>query len=127
MSKYVKNTDFIFLLISNNVYGEQLDSIITYGDHFGFALEHYESDRFKLAESEFKKILIDRKSFSDPVAHLMVAKSQYFQNKLIECQRTCNSFLNKYPKSKYDVDVRILLRIFLLSRNNMLMQLSSYY
>jgi len=98
-----------FLLISNNVCGEQLDSIITYGDHFGFALGHYESDRFKLAESEFKKILIDRKSFSDPVTHLMVAKSQYFQNKLIECQRTCNSFLNKYPKSKYDVDVRILL------------------
>tara|TARA_Y100001970_G_scaffold146966_1_gene180455 strand:- start:2592 stop:4460 length:1869 start_codon:yes stop_codon:yes gene_type:complete len=98
-----------FLLISNNLCGEQLDSIITYGDHFGFALGHYESDRFKLAESEFKKILIDRKSFSDPVTHLMVAKSQYFQNKLIECQRTCNSFLNKYPKSKYDVDVRILL------------------
>ena len=39
----------------------------------------------------------------------MVAKSQYFQNKLIECQRTCNSFLNKYPESKYDVDVRTLL------------------
>ena len=98
-----------FLLSSNNAVGKQLDSTITYYDHFRIAMDHYESERFKLAESEFKKILIDRKLFSDPVTHLMVAKSQYFQNKLIECQRTCNSFLNKYQKSKYDVDVRTLL------------------
>ncbi|MAR29635.1 MAG: hypothetical protein CMG24_01695 [Candidatus Marinimicrobia bacterium] len=98
-----------FLFVTTNVFGEQLDSISTYNDHFKIALGHYESERYKLAESEFKKILIDRKFFSDPVTHLMVAKSQYFQNKLIECRRTCNSFLNKYPKSKYDVDVRILL------------------
>ena len=98
-----------FFLVSNNADGEQLDSTSTYNDHFEIALGHYESERYKLAESEFKKILIDRRSFSDPVTHLMVAKSQYFQNKLIECQRTCNSFLNKYPKSKYDVDVKILL------------------
>ena len=98
-----------FLLNSNSLVGKPLDSITTYIDHFEFALECYESRRYKLAESEFKKILIERKLFSDPVTHLMVAKSQYFQNKLIECQRTCNSFLNKYPKSKYDVDVRILL------------------
>jgi len=98
-----------FLFISNNTDGEQLDTVITYYDHFEIALDHYESKRFKLAESEFKKILIEKKSFSDPVTHLMVAKSQYFQNKLVECQRTCNSFLNKYPKSEYNVDVRTLL------------------
>ncbi len=99
----------LFLLISKNAFGEVQDSIITYNDHFEIALGHYEAERFKLAESEFKKILIDRKLFSDPVTHLLVAKSQYFQNKLVECQRTCNSFLNKYPKSNYDVDVRMLL------------------
>ena len=99
----------LFLLSSNKAVGEPLDSIISYKDHFGIAFGHYESGRYKLAESEFKKILIDKKLFSDPVTHLMVAKSQYFQNKLIECERTCNSFLNKYPKSKYDIDVRILL------------------
>ena len=97
------------LLISNSVNAESLDSIITYKDHFRIALVHYESERYNLAETEFKKILIDKKLFSDPVTHLMVAKSQYLQNKLIECQRTCNSFLNKYPKSKYEVDVKILL------------------
>ena len=105
----VKILIIFFFLVSNNADGEQLDSTSTYNDHFEIALGHYESERYKLAESEFKKILIDRRSFSDPVTHLMVAKSQYFQNKLIECQRTCNSFLNKYPKSKYDVDVKILL------------------
>ena len=105
----LKILTLFFILISKNALGEPLDSIITYNEHFEIALGHYKSDRFKLAESEFKKILIDRKSFSDPVSHFLVAKSQYFQNKLIECQRTCNSFLNKYPKSKYDVDLRILL------------------
>ena len=98
-----------FFLAYKNIYGDPLDSIITYNDHFGLALGHYESARYKLAESEFKKILIDRKFFSDPVTHLMVAKSQYFQNKLIECKRTCNSYLNKYPNSKYGIDARILL------------------
>ncbi len=105
----IKILIIFFLLSLNNLASESLDSITTYNDHFKMALKHYESERYKLAESEFKKILIDRKSFSDPVTHLMVAKSQYFQDKLIECQRTCNSFLNKYPKSKYEVDIRMLL------------------
>ena len=90
----LKTLVLFFLLASYNLVGKPSDSIITYNDHFEIALGHYESKRYKLAESEFKKILIERKSFSDPVTHLMVAKSQYFQNKLIECQRTCNSFLN---------------------------------
>ena len=98
-----------FLFISNGLFGEILDSVDTYDEHFGIALGHYNSKRYKLAELEFKKILIDRKNYSDPVSHIMLAKSQYFQNKIIECQRTCNSYLNKYPKSKYEVFVRVLL------------------
>ncbi len=99
----------IYLSILSVASGNPLDSITTYRDHFLIALKHYESERYMLAETEFKKILIDRKSFSDPVTHLLVAKSQYFQNKLIECQRTCNSFLNKYSNSKYDLEARMLL------------------
>ena len=98
-----------FLFISNGLFGEVLDSMDTYDEHFSIALGHYNSKRYKLAESEFKKILIDKKNYFDPVSHLMLAKSQYFQNKIIECQRTCNSYLNKYPKSKYEVFVRVLL------------------
>ena len=99
----------IYLSILSVACGNSLDSVATYRDHFLIALKHYESERYMLAETEFKKILIDRKSFSDPVTHLLVAKSQYFQNKLIECQRTCNSFLNKYSNSKYDLEARMLL------------------
>ena len=80
-----------FLFISNGLFGEILDSVDTYDEHFRIALGHYNSKRYKLAELEFKKILIDRKNYSDPVSHIMLAKSQYFQNKIIECQRTCNS------------------------------------
>ena len=78
----------IFFFFLNHTNGESLDSIITYRDHFNIALEHYNFGRYKLAESEFKKILIDRRNYSDPVSHLMLAKSQYFQNKTIECERT---------------------------------------
>ena len=99
----------IILFISDNLFSESLDSMVTYDEHFNIALGHYNSQRYKLAESEFKKILIDRKNYSDPVSHLMLAKSQYFQNKIIECQRTCKSYLNKYPKSEYEINVRVLI------------------
>jgi len=112
----IKNLISIVLFISNGLFGEILDSVVTYDEHFDIALGHYNSKRYKLAESEFKKILIDRKNYSDPVSHLMLAKSQYFQNKIIECQRTCNSYLNKYPKSKYEINVRILLSDILISK-----------
>ena len=97
------------MFIAQFIFGEKLDSAFTYSQHFDLAFGHYISKRYKLAESEFKKILIDKKNYSDPVSHLMLAKSQYLQNKIIECQRTCNSFLNKYPQSKYEVNVRVLL------------------
>ncbi|OUW78270.1 MAG: hypothetical protein CBD77_04585 [bacterium TMED217] len=99
----------IFLFITQFIFGRELDSVLTYTDHFDLAFRHYNSKRYKLAEFEFKEILIDRKNYSDPVSHLMLAKSQYFQNKIVECQRTCNSFLNKYPRSKYELNVRVLL------------------
>ena len=102
------------LFISNVLFGEILDSIANYDQHFGIALDHYNAERYKLAESEFKKILIDRKNYTDPVSHIMLAKSQFLQNKTIECQRTCNSYLNKYPKSKYEVYVRVLLSDILI-------------
>ena len=91
----IKNLISIILFISNGLFGEILDSVATYDDHFVIALDHYNSKRYKLAELEFKKILIDKKNYSDPVSHLMLAKSQYFQNKINECKRTCNSYLNK--------------------------------
>ena len=99
----------IFLFISQFVVGEPFDSVFTYNEHFDLAFRHYNYKRYKLAESEFRKILIDRKNYSDPVSHLMLAKSQYFQNKITDCQRTCNSFLNKYSQSKYEINVRVLL------------------
>ena len=99
----------IILFISGNLFSESLDSMVTYDEHFDIAIGYYNSQRYKLAESEFKKILIDRKNYSDPVSHLMLAKSQYFQNKIIECQRTCKSYLNKYPKSKYEINIRVLI------------------
>ena len=112
--------------MSDGLFGEILDSIANYDEHFGIALGHYNAKRYKLAELEFKEILIDRKNYTDPVSHLMLAKSQYFQNKIIECRRTCNSYLNKYPKSKYEVYVRVLLSDILINKekySNVLEQL----
>ena len=53
------------------------DTLLTYTDHFHLALDHYNKKRFQLAENEFKNILIDKRNFEDPVAHFMLAKTQY--------------------------------------------------
>ena len=76
----VRDFILIILFISGNLVSDSLDSMVTYDEHFDIAIGYYNSQRYKLAESEFKKILIDRKNYSDPVSHLMLAKSQYFQN-----------------------------------------------
>ena len=112
----IKIITLVFLFISQFIFGEKLDSVTTYRQHFDLAFGHYDSKRYKLAESEFKKILIDKKNYSDPVSHIMLAKSQYFQNKIIECQRTCFSFLNKYPQSPYEINVRVLLSDIFISK-----------
>jgi hypothetical protein len=112
----IKTLIIIFFFSSNHLFSNSLDSTITYEDHFYIALGHYNFGRYKLAESEFKSIFIDRKNYSDPVSHLFLAKSQYFQNKIIECERTCNSFLKKYPKSKYELNVRVLLSDILIKQ-----------
>ena len=38
----------------------------------------------------------------------MLAKTQ-FNKEMVVCQRTCSSFLNKYPKSKYEANILLLL------------------
>ena len=103
---------FIFLL--SPLMSEPKDSILTYLDHFDLAINHYNNKRFQLAEVELKNILIDKRNFEDPVSHYMLAKTQFKQKKLIESERTCNSYLNKYPASVYEPYVKSLLADILI-------------
>ena len=104
---------YMFLLIFLN--GQSIDSALTYSEHFDLALDHFSKGRYKLAEDEFKNILIEKRNFDDPVSHFMLANTQFKQNKEIDCERTCNSYLNKYPNSRYEVNVRIILSDILIS------------
>ena len=92
------------------------DTLLTYNDHFYLALDHYNKKRFQLAENEFKNILIDVRNFEDPVSHFMLAKTQYNLKKMKVSERTCSSFLNKYPKSLYEPHVQCLLGDILISK-----------
>ena len=115
--KKVFSTFYLFLLCL--VSGQSTDSILTYSQHFDLALDHFSKGRYQLAENEFKNILIEKRNFDDPVSHFMLAKTQFKQNKNISCERTCNSYINKYPNSRYEVNVRMLLSDILISKENM--------
>ncbi len=98
------------------VRAQAADTLLTYTDHFYLALDHYNKERFQLAENEFKNILIDKRNFEDPVSHFMLAKTQYKQKKMKISERTCNSYLNKYSSSLYEPYVKSLLADILISK-----------
>ena len=106
MKKLIFPTLFV-LLLSFQI--QASDTLLTYTDHFYLALDHYNKKRFQLAENEFKNILIDKRNFEDPVSHFMLAKTQYNLKKMKVSERTCNSFLNKYPRSSYEPHIKSLL------------------
>ena len=105
----MKKLIFPILLVLSFSFRLQANDTLTYTDHFYLALDHYNKKRFQLAENEFKNILIDKRNFEDPVAHFMLAKTQYNLKKMKVSERTCNSFLNKYPRSLYEPHIKSLL------------------
>ena len=112
--KKVFSTLYLFLLCL--VSGQSVDSILTYSQHFDLALDHFSKGRYQLAENEFKNILIEKRNFNDPVSHFMLAKTQFKQNKETVCERTCNSYINKYPNSRYESNIRMILSDILISK-----------
>ena len=112
--KKVFSTFYLFLLCL--VSGQSTDSILTYSQHFDLALDHFSKGRYQLAENEFKNILIEKRNFNDPVSHFMLAKTQFKQNKETVCERTCNSYINKYPNSRYESNIRMILSDILISK-----------
>ena len=92
------------------------DSSLSYNKNFESAIKHFQNRRYQLAEQGFKNILIEERNFEDPVSHFMLATSQFHQDKMIDCKRTCDSYLNKYPNSKYDFNIKIMLSDILISK-----------
>jgi len=116
----------LIIIIFGYVYANSIDTVLSYKDYFNIALDQFELGRYKLAENSFKQILIDKKNYSDPASHFMLAKSQYAQNNYILCRRTCNTYLNKYKESAYELDVRLLISDILIKQekyNDVLEQL----
>ena len=116
----------LIIIIFSYVHANSIDTVLSYNDYFNIALDQFELGRYKLAENSFKQILIDKKNYSDPASHFMLAKSQYAQNNYILCRRTCNTYLNKYKESAYELDVRLLISDILIKQekyNDVLEQL----
>ena len=116
----------LIIIIFGYVYANSIDTVLSYNDYFNIALDQFELGRYKLAENSFKQILIDKKNYTDPASHFMLAKSQYAQNNYILCRRTCNTYLNKYKNSAYELDVRLLISDILIKQekyNDVLEQL----
>ena len=116
----------LIIIIFGYVYANSIDTVLSYKDYFNIALDQFELGRYKLAENSFKQILIDKKNYADPASHFMLAKSQYAQNNYILCRRTCNTYLNKYKNSAYELDIRLLISDILIKQekyNDVLEQL----
>ena len=116
----------LIIILFGHVYANSIDTVLSYKDYFNIALGQFELGRYKLAENSFKQILIDKKNYADPASHFMLAKSQYAQNNYVLCRRTCNTYLNKYKDSVYELDVRLLISDILIKQekyNDVLEQL----
>ena len=98
----------ILLPLCSLLIGQEFDSL-TYIEKFNFAVKSYKEGRYKIAESQFKFILMYDRNYKDPAAQLLMAKSQYKQNKFIDAIRSSKSFLLSYPNSPYESDALILL------------------
>ena len=90
------------------------DSNLSYNEEFELAIKHFQNRRYLLAEKGFKNILIGKQNFEDPVSHFMLANTQFHQDKMLDCKRACDSYLNKYPNSKYDFNIKIMLSDILI-------------
>ena len=99
---------FFFLLIAETQSAQEFDTL-SYLQKFDVAVNSYKEGRYKLAESYFKSILINDRNYEDPPAQLLMAKSQYNQNKFVEAIRSSNSLLSNYPNSVYETQILILL------------------
>ena len=105
---YLSINIFFFLLITEAQSAQEFDTL-SYLQKFDVAVNSYKEGRYKLAESYFKSILINDRNYEDPPAQLLMAKSQYNQNKFVEAIRSSNSLLSNYPNSVYETQILILL------------------
>ena len=96
------------LLINVFIFGNQIQTL-TYYDKFAAAVDYYKDGRFRLAEARFTNILIHEKDYKDPAAQLLLAKSQYQQNRWVDAARSSKSVLSNFPDSPYETDAIVLL------------------
>ena len=113
MKKTFALINFVLLY---SLQGQLSDSSSSYKEHFELAIKHYKNKRYQLAENEFKTILIEKRNFTDPVSHFMLAKSLFHQDKMLDPKRAGDSYLNKYPDSKYAFNIKIMLSYILISK-----------
>ncbi|MGY8765121.1 MAG: hypothetical protein ACKVLE_10335, partial [Fidelibacterota bacterium] len=83
--------NFIFLILILNLLKADGFDTLTYYDKFDVAVQTYNEERYRLSEKYFSSILIIDKDYRDPASQLMLAKSQYQQNKWRDAVRSAKS------------------------------------
>ncbi len=98
----------IFLILILNLLKADGFDTLTYYEKFDVAVQTYKEERYRLSEKYFSSILINDKDYRDPASQLMLAKSQYQQNKWQDAVRSAKSVLSNFPGSPYQ-DYTLLL------------------
>lgn len=87
---------------------------------FQKGVREYKAGTFKAAEEHFRLVIEKLPDSQLSTAyHLMLAKTRYKLNRYTESLSDCQSFLNRFPKSKYRDDI-----IYLMANNQY--QLNNY-
>ena len=103
------------LLIFDFLSALDFDSL-SYYQKFDIAVEHYKQGRYELSKKQFKNILINENSFSNPSTQLMIAKSNYRLGNYEEARVLALSIIRQFHESPYHSDVLILLGDISLSK-----------
>ena len=106
----------IFLISILNLLKADGFDTLTYHEKFDVAVQTYKEERYRLSEKYFSAILINDKDYRDPASQLMLAKSQYQQNKWQDAVRSAKSVLSNFPGSPYQDHTLLLIGDIALSQ-----------
>ena len=89
----------------------------SYYEKFNIALESFKLGRYRLAQNQFKKIVMQNTIF-DPTCQIMIANAMYYQKDYNGASKTLRQLLPKLKNISYRNHARLMLSDIYLSNGN---------
>ena len=107
----------IFYFLSLSLEGQELsfsnliepDSVDSYNSKIEEGLSFFKKRQYQLAEKSFLLVLEDKDKRDKPLIVLLLAKTQFHLGKIIKSKESCRRYLNNFPNSQYQNNIKTLL------------------